>query len=49
MSPGDTRRMAMLVADVRHINSQIAILEKMIEKEAFENEDVKIIMSMTDF
>ena len=46
---GDTRRMAMHVQDVRHINGQIAILEKLISKEALENEDAKLIMSMMGF
>ena len=49
LEPGDMRRMAMYVQDVRHINMQIAILEGMISKEALENEDAKIIMTMMGF
>lgn len=46
---GDMRRMAMHVQFVRFINEQISILERMIAKEALENEDAKIIMTMMGF
>ena len=49
LEPGDMRRMAMCVQDVRHINGQVAILESMISKEALENEDAMLIMSMKGF
>lgn len=49
LEPGDMSRMAMYVQDIRHINEQIAILERMISKEALENEDAKLIMSMMGF
>ena len=49
LESGDMRRMAMHVQDIRHINEQIAILEGMISKEALENEDAKLIMSMMGF
>ena len=49
LESGDMRRMAMHAQDIRHINEQIAILEGMIAKEALENEDDKLIMSMTGF
>ena len=49
LEPGDMRRMAMCVQDIRHINGQIAILESMISKEALVNEDAMLIMSMRGF
>ena len=49
LEPGDMRRMAMCVQDIRHINGQIAILESMISKEALENDDAMLIMSMRGF
>ena len=39
----------MLVQDIRHINGQIRTLESMISKEALQNEDAKLIMSMMGF
>ena len=49
LEPGDMPRMAMHVQDIRHINGQISMLEGMISKEALENEDAKIIMTMMGF
>ena len=49
LEPGDMRRMAMYVQDIRHINGQVAILESMISKEAMDNEDARIIMTMKGF
>ena len=36
LEPGDMRRMAMCVQDIRHINGQVAILESMISRGAGE-------------
>ena len=49
LNEGDMRRMAMHVQDIRHINGQIRTLEGMISKEALQNEDAKLIMSMMGF
>ena len=49
LDEGDMRRMAMHVQDVRHINGQIRMLEGMISKEALQNEDAKLIMSLMGF
>ena len=49
LNEGDMRRMAMHVQDIRHINGQIRTLEGMVSKEALQNEDAKLIMSMMGF
>ena len=49
LNEGDMRRMAMHVQDIRHINGQIRTLEGMISKEALQNKDAKLIMSMMGF
>ena len=45
----DGRRMRMYVRDIRHINSEIARLEKLVTKEALQNEDAQLIMSLMGF
>ena len=49
LDEGDMRRMAMHVQDIRHINGQIRTLEGMVSKEALQNEDAKLIMSLMGF
>ena len=46
---GDTRLMAQLVRQVRFLNKEIEILENLISREALENEDAKLIMSIPGF
>lgn len=45
----DGRRMRMHVRDIRHINSEIAKLEKLVTKEALQSEDAQLIMSLMGF
>ena len=45
----DGRRMRMYVRDVRHIDSEIAKLEKLVTKEALQSEDAQLIMSLMGF
>ena len=49
LRPGDMVIMDQCVSSVRHINSQMAQLERMISKEASQSADAKLIMSMTGF
>ena len=49
LRPGDMVLMEQYVTSVRHINSQLERLEEMVRRDAGQNKDAKIIMSMTGF
>ena len=49
LNPGDTRIMGQYVRHVRYLNGGIDMLERLVARAALDNEDAKLIMSLSGF
>ncbi len=49
LNPGDTRIMGQYVRHVRYLNGEIDMLEKLVAKAALNNEDARLIMTLSGF